>query len=136
MKNFNVIQDVLNYEHSDLNTEYSSPWSSHMVQHSWLNYSNLLMIVCRVPGNIQHLLHMDSQLQNKTMDLSLNFLKVFVCWTEPLVPSVSDFGCLCPCVSKSGLIHHCLYSSFVACVQWSPESALVATTRHQRIAYL
>ena len=71
-----------------------------MVQHSWLNYSNLLMVACHVPGNIQHLLHMDSQLQNKTMDLSLNFLKVFVCWIEPLVPSVSDFRCLCPCVSK------------------------------------
>ena len=46
-----------------------------MVQHSWLNYSNLLMVACRVPGNIQHLLHMDSQLQNKTMDLSLNCFK-------------------------------------------------------------
>ena len=54
------------------------------------------------------------------------------CWTEvhfmgPLVPSVLDFGWLCPWVSKSGWIHRHL-RSFVVCLQRFPEQSLVAGT--------
>ena len=54
----------------------------------------------------------------------------YFCWTEvyfveSLVPSISDFTCLFPWVSKLGQIL-CYLCSFVPCMQQSPESALVA----------
>ena len=57
------------------------------------------------------------------MQIQLRYSSFWFSWTKvhfvgPLVPSVSDFGCLCPRVSKSEWIDHRL-CSFVTGVQGS-----------------
>ena len=53
------------------------------------------------------------------------------CWAEDhFVEPLVLCGWHCPWVSKPGQINHGLHY-FVACVQWSPESSLVAGTGYQ-----